>query len=243
MKIGYISHSRLEVFDQCNYKYKLKYHDKIDLKEDKDYLEFGKFVHLAFELIVKENISPEEAAKKAYAEHYNFGSAHKEKIPRIFRNFSYLNESLKEIMKEDVEKEFRILIEDFEIYGFIDREITFENGKIMIIDYKTSKKKNELNLKQAMNNGQLMKYVFVCHKMTNVPVEDIYAMLFYVDSGAKHIVSFDHNKVYTHIQECLEKARNIKEMRPEQAKANIQPLCGWCEFKQICNPYQRSLKS
>lgn len=243
MIIEHASHSRLNLFEQCNYKYKLKYHDKIKIVEYKDYLEFGSYIHYVFEHYIKNKLSLKEASELAIKQFNKFGNDYKKNIPTIFRHFEEFNKNIysSEISKEDVELEFNIDISGFIFNGKIDRNIKYTNEKFLIVDYKSTATRNELNKTEAKSDGQLAKYVYMIHKLYDVPIKNIWGMLFYVLSGNKILVSFTEEEVMNHIEESVEIAKKIYSMPPELAKPKITALCSHCEYRNVCQPYQKFL--
>lgn len=243
MKIEKISYSRLELFNQCQYHYKLHYDDKVKSPlPEPEYFEFGHYIHKLAELVVRDNISIEEASKISYAEYNRFGKEHNNKIKKMIRNFIGFQKNIENSnpIKNEAEVEFDITENDFRINGYIDRVITYNNNNVLIVDYKTSKENNEIKQKDIHNSKQLMTYAWAYNKITNTPIENISAMLFYLDSGNKPITRFNSEKINNHIKETIKLGNIIKQMDPEKAKANVTKLCNWCEYRTICKYFLQS---
>ena len=235
----------MNLFDQCSLKYKFKYHDALPVDEEKEYFEFGKFIHMVFELHIRDKKSIKEAYDTAFEKHNKFGSSYKSKISRIINNFIQFNENLyknSSVKEEHIELKFNLQEEEFQFFGFIDRLIFLDNGKAIILDYKTSQKHNELDSKEIKTDGQLMKYAYVVHKMFAIPLDSIYCALFYVDSNTVRYTGFDTEKIYNHISDTLLNARKIREMEPSNAKPNLGSHCKFCEFGSYCTKYQKYKK-
>ncbi len=239
MIINKISHSRLGVFDQCPFQYRLKYHEKIkSLLPEPLYFEYGHYIHYMCELVVKNKMTIEKASIKAIAKYGDFDKTYISRIPNMVSNFKAFQNSIysDEFESESTEIEFKIPIkgENFYFNGFIDRDIRFKNDNVLILDYKTSKKRNQVNKNYINQDPQLLTYIWAYSETTGTPIDAISGMLFYLESGDKLIARPDSRSVSMHIHECIAKAKKIEKMEPEQAKANLNKFCRWCEYRTIC---------
>ena len=243
MIIEKISYSRLGVFDQCAYQYRLHYHDKIKSPlPEPPYFEYGHYMHKMAELVVEECISISEASKKAFKEHNKFGPEYIKRAPGMIRNFEEFQKYIKmsKPINDQAEVEFNLERDGFKLNGFIDRAITYENDRTLIADYKTSKSNNEIKQKDIHGSKQLMMYVWAYNQITGVPIEKISAMLLYLESGHKPITKFTPEQVEDYMSSAIRSGQIIKDMKPEDARANINRLCGWCEYRTICKSYLQS---
>jgi len=246
MLIDKISHSRLQLFYQCPFKYRLKYHEKINPSYTPDYFEFGHFMHRALELIVKNKTTVDEAAKESMKEFFNFDASYLDRSRNMFSNFLKFQEMIysNDFDHEETEKEFRLNLGDeprsFLVNGVVDRTIHFNNNKILIVDYKTSKAHNQIKKETANDDKQLLTYMWACSIENSAALEDITSMLFYLESGDKVIAHPEKRKIDLHVQECLITANIISDMDPSQAKANVSRACRFCDYNTICPFYKRS---
>ena len=243
MIIKKVSHSRMNIFKHCPYQYRLQYHEKVKSPlPEPDYFEFGTCVHAIFESIVEEDMELKEAYEKHIGQ-YKISAEHKRKFPIILRNFISFQKRISEIaIKQKAEEEFKIDVNGILFNGLIDRTIYLNDNKVLIVDYKTGKQKNELTQAKAQVDGQLLTYVWATAKTDNIPVENIVGMFFYVLSGRKVMVKFTEKQVLQYIDSTAQLAMKIKEMEPIQAKPNVTRLCNWCKFRTVCTPYLRYQK-
>lgn len=172
-KILYLSVSKIKTFTDCKAKFKFSYIEKLP-KKDRDYLTFGKFLHLTLENFYKAFINGSEntlnlemgnAFKKAY-ESYKDSITEKQfkEAREIVTN--YLN-TITHQMSQDIlpdvletEQEFYINIDDKVLLnGFIDRVQVDADGIFHVADYKTSKAKSIKYLKK--DKFQLLTYAYV----------------------------------------------------------------------------------
>jgi len=245
MIIKKISHSRLKLYDNCPFHYRLKYHEKLKSPlEDPPYFEYGHYIHYMFELVVKDKISLQEASKKSRAKYGDFGKEYVKRIPNMISHFKAFQESIynDQFDSEETEFEFNIPVkgEDFKFNGFIDRKINFKNGNILIADYKTGKKHNQVKRQYINQDPQLLTYIWACSEVSGTPIDAISGMLFYLESGDKLMANPDPRRVSMHVSQCITKAREIQAMDPEKAEPNVNRLCGWCEYRTICPAYLAS---
>lgn len=243
MIIEKASHSRLQTFKHCQLQYRFKYNDKLESTLPKpEYFEFGHFIHKTFELVIQDKLPISEAAAIARKEFCQFGIKYSNRIPNMLNNFKKFQDMIYsqkdlEITHEETEGEFNILLNErhnVNFNGFIDRKINYSNGNILIIDYKTSQKRNQVNKFKINQDPQLMTYIWATHKKYDIDIERIAAMLFYLDSGDKLVSRPDKRRVSLYIQDCDRLVDTIKSMKPENAKANVTKLCNFCEFRNIC---------
>lgn len=243
MIINKISFSRLEIFNQCQYRYRLHYHDEIKSPlPEPPYFEFGHYIHKTAELVVTEGLSVEEASKESFKKYNKFGKEYIDKTPVMIRHFIDFQKyiSISKPLNDSAELEFNLELNDFKLNGFIDRVISYDQERTLIADYKTSKSHNETKQKDIHDSKQLKMYVWAYNQITGVPVEKISAMLFYLESGNKPITRFTTTEIEDHIEQTISCGNVIRNMDPQDAKPNITNLCKWCEYRTICKPYLQS---
>lgn len=240
MKLTRISHSRIDVFNECPYRYRLRYHDKIKSPlPEPPYFEFGHFVHKVLEIMMRDGKSVRSAAAEAYEKYNDFNQSYAARAPRMFRNFAHVNAQLMSanVLKDTVEVEFNEPVGEFNMNGFIDRAITYPQH-LLIIDYKTSKPASEMSRDKVRKSGQLMKYVYAASRMFEIDVNQIRGAMFFLDSGNIHMAEFSQAQIDEHIAETEATAKKIVTMPPTEAKATIGWYCKFCEFRTICKHYR-----
>jgi RecB family exonuclease len=241
--INNISHSRIELFKQCQYKYRLLYHDKIKspLPEEQHFV-FGKFIHKMLELIVKDKLTNEIAINKSLEMFSNLDRSYLEKLPNIIRHFDYFQKQIynEDFLKETTEETFELPVFDgeFVFKGVIDRKIFYKNGKVLIIDYKTSQKKNQIKKELANQNPQLIIYTWASNLTEKIDIDNIHSMLFYLNSGNTIFANPNKKTIELCINDICKTAMEIKNLIPELAKPNPGPLCNYCEYRTICKYFK-----
>lgn len=244
------SHSRLSTFEQCPYKFKLRYIDKIKPEIEKTIeLHLGSTVHNTLEWIytnVNELTLKIDEIIERFTEEWQ--KEFSDKIVIIKKGLTakdYFNKGIKFLVDYygkhspfkdgTIECEKRILIEldkegKYQIQGFIDRLVyNLETGEYEVHDYKTA---NRLpTQEQADQDRQLALY--------SLAIKDIYGK----DKEVKLVWHYlAHNIKITstrndeqleqlkkETQELINKIESTREFLPEKSA-----LCNWCEYKGMC---------
>ena len=248
--MSHISFSALKVWNDCPFKYKLSYEDKVAVFNGSEYTAFGTALHEAAELKVQDDnvnevevflnkfnsevqILREQQTKideKLLLDMTNQGQMLASKVvPALkesFGNFKVL------AAEEDI---YEAISEEFNFKGFIDLIIQTEDNKIHIIDWKScawgwdSKKKSD-----PMTTYQLTFYKHFYAKKHNVDpknIETYFALLkrtakkdnveiFRVTSGPKKT-----ENAFKILNNAL---YNIQKKHFPKNKLN----CKYCEFKK-----------
>lgn len=234
------SYSRVDCYKQCQYKFKLRYIDKLstlDEYDPQDALRLGTAVHVGIQ-------ESTDKAVKDYLMSY----------PVV--NDLHINESIKietmckkaiNLLPLDM-SEFEVPLEN-EIYkGFIDMLTIHEDGKTFdIYDFKYSN-----NIDKYMESGQLSVYKYFAEQILGIKIDKLY-FVFVQKVGIRQKktetlhqfrqrlkntlkdaevtikeVDYDENKVYDFLVTAKE-ISNAKEFTKNKTK-----LCDWCEFQSYC---------
>lgn len=240
------SHSRIEAFNQCPFKYKLRYLDKVkmlDNYEPTNAFIIGTAMHLGIETNIKDAINW----------YYN-------QYPII--TDEHINEAMKlevviKMMKYLLPPggEFEVKIDDSDFVGYIDYLIEVESNVYDLYDFKYSN-----NIDRYLESEQLHLYKYYFEKnnplktirnlnfmfgpkvqlkqkyknKTNKHDEDIYTFRkrFMNEIATKEVtiktIKYNPGKVFeylTNIKHCLEETEFNK---------NPSKLCYFCEYRAIC---------
>lgn len=252
MNIPHISVSRADLYKECPYRYKLKYHDKIPSPiPEPFYFVYGKIIHKIVEVYVLEG-GEREIGKVATDVlqgriHIDNGKCapklpteYKDRLPVHLKNFmDKMGDSVR--LKSITEHKFHYDLERPNgkyILGFIDR-IIIKDGKAWIVDYKTTKdsryRKDENTVKF---DPQLRMYCRAVQREMNLPAEKIKAALFYLEDGQCVGSSFSEESLAAAERDLLETYDLIKSHPPESARGNIGQHCNRCEYKMMCPFFQ-----
>lgn len=244
------SHSRLSAFEQCPYKFKLRYIDKIKREEAESVEAFvGKRVHETLQklyddlLLTKENSLGDLFAyydkiwrenwsdtitivRKKYTkdDYYQFG---RKCLENFYNRYQPFNQSV--TVGTEVPVTFCLDEEGkYTITGFIDR-VAHVNGRFEAHDYKTG---SSLPTQQKLDEDrQLAFYQMAIQKMWPEAKE--------VDL-IWHYLAFDVKMTSQRNDGDLEKIkRDTIELINTIETTKIYParesgLCKWCEYPDIC---------
>ncbi len=164
-----LSATKIESYDSCPYKYRLKYVDNVPERKTRATGEFGSIIHNILEDFHK--LSQEEQSKdvlldllskywKEEAFEYRLrGEEFKKQGKEILNDYwNYINSNPPSVI--ECEKTFTYLMDDINvnISGKIDR-IDKDGERLEIIDYKTSKNKDkaEHNLQMALYTEAILR--------------------------------------------------------------------------------------
>lgn len=255
--MSHISFSALKTFNDCPFKYKLLYEDKIKVFTGSEYTAFGTALHEAAELKVqddslneidifvnkfKEEIellknNKQQVNEKLLTEMLEQGTSLAPKIiPSLkekFGNFKVLS------AEEDLLEAIKAIPEtSTQFKGFIDLVIQTEDGIIHIIDWKScawgwdQKKKND-----PMTTYQLTFYKYFYSKKHNIDpknIETYFALL-------KRTAKKDNVEIFR-VTSGNKKTENAFNML-KKALYNIDKKtfiknkmsCNNCEFRKTIN--------
>ncbi len=248
------SHSRLSCFEQCPYKYKLKYVDKVDTEIQETIEAFlGSCVHETLEKLYKdleyqkqnnlddlicylhhiwkENWTDEIIIVKQEYGPENYLKMAEQYIRDYYHRYEPFDQG-KTISIED-----RILIDldekgSYKLQGYIDRLTEIKDGYYEIHDYKTN---SRLPLPQYIENDRQLALYAIGVKERYPDAKDVRLVW--------HFLKFDKEIDSTRTDEELKQLKkDTIQLIDTIEKAETFPtqpsvLCGWCEFKPICTAW------
>lgn len=268
-----LSHSQSKAYMDCSLQHRFRYYYKLGTRSDKQFFLYGTALHEVYELIHKRYIDDSyktslEEAEKMVAEiieniyldsdididmsmidaDIEMGKAHVK---------CYYEEVLTDSAYEtviDTEKEFEVplidlntgdlIVEGYTAYGFIDK-IRFEDGYIIVTDYKTAK--TTYSDEKIRTDKQLTLYSYVARyllksgELEGVDPSDVKGFKEEFVVFLKHKVP----KIKVHIRETTE--LQIKQMlsafkntaKGIQAEIYVpnreSRSCFYCDFKNYCD--------
>lgn len=248
------SHSRLSTFEQCPYKFKLRYIEKIE-PVIKDTIEsfLGKIVHktleklyidlrinyvntldelhqflqhMWYELFTDEIV----IVKNQYTKH-DYLSLAEEYITNYYHTYAPFNQT-KTIGVENhivfpLDKE-----SNYKIQGFIDRLSLKKPGHYVIHDYKTS---SRLPSQYQLNKDRQLALYALGIKKLYPDVENIHLVWHYL----KFNKEFHSHRSDKQLEKLVSQVKSLIILIEETSTypRKPSPLCHWCEYKPICPQY------
>lgn len=244
-----ISHSAMETFKQCPYKYKLNQIDKIPEPKSEESV-FGSYLHYILQWFFENNynkISLKDLLSY-YEKHwpeikYFDNKTQKEKPMSNFffeegimmlKNF-YQKNGHKDVTIISLEAPFEISLTDQNdqihiVSGIIDR-IQKTDTRYEVMDYKTGKRLPTQT--KVDQNNQLSIYALAfLDKWPDIKIKDLDLSLYFLKFG--EILKTKRTK--EDLEETKDKIlKIIKDIQKEKSfcpKPTV--LCGWCGYKNIC---------
>ncbi len=250
------SHSRVSTFEQCRYKFKLQYIDKIKVDIPTTVEAFmGGLVHKALEKLYKDlsfqKINSKESLLKFYNDlwkrewtddilivkkEYKAGNYRKmgeRYISDYYDRFKPFNQM--RIM--GLETEDKLTLPDGNKWHVRIDKLGFKDGTYYLCDYKTNSRMK--NQEEADEDRQLAMYsIWVKNRFKDAKK----VMLTW------HMLAFDKDAVSERTDKQLkelqqETINTIKEIEKcKEFPRNVTPLCNYCVFKSICPSFKHEFE-
>ncbi len=245
------SHSRISCFEQCPFRFKLRYIERIRPEIEQTVEAFlGSVVHGVLEKLYKDLRFQKMNSLEEIIAHYhsewerNWNPAilvvRKDYAPENYRKMGekfitdYYNSHKPFDQSKTVGLEQRVVIDlnsdgKYKLQGFIDRLSISADGTYEIHDYKTN---SSLPMKEYLEEDrQLALYALAVRK--SFPNADKVKLVW-------HFLTFNQDVEIEKTDEELEKLRlsvisdidRIKSAKEYPTKRS--QLCDWCEFRSMC---------
>lgn len=232
-----LSHSSITLYNECPQKYKFKYVDKIPEKP-RHFFSFGQSVHLALEYFygVKEPKAPSlEDLLKHYREIWVKGGYKDDRQEQEY--FEEGRQILTRFHDKHaktfhlpyfVEYGFNFEVDGVPVTGKVDRVDKLEDGRLLILDYKTGK---QLKTGRIDVDAQLTMYQLACEKGLGAEVAEL---VFY------HLPTLKEHKSTRRSAELVDGLKSTIVTTAESiTKEKFDPkpmdsVCKWCDYKPIC---------
>lgn len=253
------SHSRLSTYEQCPYKFKLRYIDKV-IPDEKQTIEafLGNRVHETLEKLYKDLLYQKENniedlinfLKQKWAELWedsiiivkdqytmeNYLSMAERYVTDYYKTYYPFRQ------ERTISLEQRVMITldktgDYQLQGYIDRLAEKKPGQYEIHDYKTNMR---LPLPEYIRSDRQLALYSIGIKDQYPDVKDVRLIW--------HFLAFNKEIDSTRTDEELEKLKRetiklidiIESTEIYQTKPSL--LCQWCEFKPICRQWSHLYK-
>jgi len=246
------SHSRLSTFEQCPFKFKLRYIDKIKPPIEKTIeSHLGSAVHSTLEWLYNQilsgkNIPTIDEVITDYAirwqDSYNNDTLI---VKKELTQKDYFNKGVQFLMDYytkhhpfddntvEVEKKIIINLDEkgkYQLQGFIDRLVyNPEKNEYEIHDYKTA---NNLPLKEKVENDRQLALYSIAIKETFGYEKDVCLVWHYLAHNQKICSCRTNEQLVKLKKETLELIKKIEATENFPTRKSI--LCNWCEYKEYC---------
>lgn len=254
--MAYFSHSKISTFEQCKFKYKLQYIDKVKVEIPTTIEAFmGSMVHESLEYLYNELIHKGAILrKKELVKHFltNWTKEFSSKILIVNKNFNaedYKNQGVLLLLNYyDSHKPFnqfktiatetqdRIKLGPDYYHIRIDRLDTNMRGLYLVCDYKTSSRMK--TKKEVENDRQLFMYsLWIKEKFDDVKKVKLLWHMLKFDKDI--IQDVDYSKADEVKNQVMNRIKEIKNAKEFPATPSI--LCKWCVYKDICPYYNKNV--
>lgn len=251
------SHSKLETFEQCNLKFKYRYVDKIIPKIPKSIeAHLGNIVHKTLEWLYSQVL--EKKPIPSIGEIIAFYSdewtaeydAETEITDKNMGEEDYFTKGVEFIlnyyMKHQPFNDNTIAIEkrieldldenkEKKLIGYIDRLVdNIESNEIEIHDYKTSSSLSAI--KKIENSRQLALYSLAVKELFGKE-KNVCIVWHFLAHDAKVCVRKTNEELESMRKEVIALIDEIEETK--EFVPTISPLCNWCEYRDICEAWNK----
>ncbi len=252
------SHSKLSTFEQCRYKYKLRYIDKIKPEIEKSIeAHLGTCVHDTLEWIY--NSVKNENKTPSIDEVITFYSVKwqdefSDEILIVKKQMSakdYFNKGVQFLIDYytehhpfkdgTIECERRIIVElneKIKLQGYIDRLVhNIETGEYEVHDYKTA---NTLPTQEKMDQDRQLALYSIAIKEQYGEDKEVKLIWHYLAHKQKIVSQRTNEQLEKLKQETIELIKQIESTTDFPAQESI--LCNWCEYKSMCPKHNKEIK-
>jgi len=251
MKTKFYSHSKLSTFEQCPFKYKLRYIDKIKPVIEKTIeSHLGSAVHDTLEWLynsVKENPNKEISLDEIITYYsVKWQDEFSNEILIVKKEMSakdYFNKGVEFLINYfqehspfkdgTIECEKRIIIdldENTRVQGFIDRLVyDIDSGKYEIHDYKTA---NQLPTQKKMDEDRQLALYSIAIKEIYGHDKEVVLIWHYLAHNQKIISKRTNQQLEQLKDETKQLIKKIENTKYFPTNKSI--LCEWCEYKDVC---------
>jgi putative RecB family exonuclease len=237
-----LSFSRLDTFQQCPRKYRLRYVDKAPTGRA-DALEFGTILHAVLETVINALVKAAhvgEIPAKMVEDEYRDEWARRELTERslyeegltILRQWCERFGHMQEGQVLATEQSFKMQLGGRAMTGIIDRIDRIDESTIRVVDYKTSRAwmLPDQSMQLAIY-GTAAKSLYKAER-----VQVAFDMLRHNQLIACDITAaqMDASAEWAHV--LAEQMENATEYAPR-----LNTFCHWCDYKRGCSEYGRAV--
>lgn len=218
-----LSKSKVLCYENCPFKYKKIYIDKIERKVEPKALKRGTEIHEMLEDFYKPKTTNIGELKNEIKKHPKF-KEHEKSIKSFVKVVEEISTDKK--VTKPMFREIKIIDEELNIAGVIDR-VDFDGKNKAIIDYKTGKVRPIANYR-----FELALYAYLFEKEYQQTITHI--GVWFVDHQKLITEELNRKEIIT----AIEKVRKVRgEIRKEHFPKTPNRFCKWCEVYQngFCN--------
>jgi putative RecB family exonuclease len=252
--MGIYSHSKLSTFEQCPFKFKLRYIDKIIPEIEKSIeAHLGTSIHetlewLYLEVLKLKKIPSLDEVITFYSNRWQDNFNDKILIVREkMTSKDYFDKGIKFLIDYylkhepfqdgtiELEKEINLKLGEHKIKGFVDRIVKNpETEEIEIHDYKTG---NYLPTQEKFDTDRQLALYSIAIKEIFGQEQKICLVWHYLAHNKKISSKRTNEQLEKLKKETLELIKKIESTM--EYPTNKTPLCDWCEYKNLCPDFKK----
>ena len=247
------SHSRLSTFEQCPFKFKLRYIDKIKPEiEATIEAHLGTCVHETLEWLYGEVVNKRIPSVDSMISYYvsiweKYYTSDIKIVKKCFNAKDYFNKGVGFLVDYytkhqpfddgtlELEKKIIIYLDDegkYKMQGFIDRFTLNPHTNVYEIhDYKTA---NTLPSREKFEEDRQLALYSIGIKDLFGYDKDVHLIWHYLAHNTKIVSKRTNEQLQKLKEDIIELIKKIEATNEFPAKKSV--LCDWCEFKGMC-PY------
>ena len=232
-----VSYSKLSCFNDCPYKYKLRYIDKLEPKFDErpdNPLVLGTAIHEGIE-----TRSIEKAVEK-YKEPYSIWNEENEW--EVFKIQSILPIAIRDIPEGEYEHCLNV---ENEFIGYIDLLVKIEDGVYDLYDFKYSN-----NISRYLKSPQIHIYKYYFERLTGNKVRNLYYA--FIPKSTKKLTKNPEEAKKLLLEDLNNNSVIFEKVEYDRQHVNhffarktilekttsfekvYTTRCSWCEFQKYC---------
>lgn len=242
MFINKISPTKASVIDECLYKYWARYVKRYKgIDTNKDALNFGSYIHKIFELGIDKTSEKDLRAigKQIRKDYLVEDVSYEKKAEKCFKNFLHFKKGLSKIIGTERHVEVE-LAPGMLFNGVIDLVVEGNNGGVLVIDYKTSKReKNKATLYQ---DGQMRGYCWAISQLYKLPIEKVTCAHYYPLTNNFVPVKFRKADIIKWQKKAISQVWDVRKRKADQFPPTKNQFCNWCAYQHICPLHTSSLE-
>ena len=253
------SHSRLSTFEQCPFKFKLRYIDKIIPEIEKSIeAHLGSVVHDTLEWLYKQIKNKKLPTIDEIIVYYsgNWEENYKPEIIIVKKELTvkdYFNKGVQFLLDYYVRNkpfdentigiEKKIMLDldesgEYKIQGFIDRLVhNLETGEYEVHDYKTA---NNLPRKEKIDNDRQLALYSIAIKELFGQDKKVCLVWHYLAHDTKICSTRTNEQLLKLKKDTLDLIKQIESTT--KFPYYVSRLCDWCEYKSMCPAWGGEIK-
>lgn len=241
------SPSKASLAGQCTKAFNLRYIEKVKGLESGTAAKVGNAVHRAQELVI-DGTSALVALDQALEEDDKLTSTEQEQVKGFADSVQMFLGKLNEFgQKYPVKEKFTEMKwaikadysacdywdDEAMIRGIVDVALLLDNDHLIVLDHKSGKKRPVSKYAQQLDIYTVLGYAKFPH------VKGVQTAINFMayDAEIKWAPIRTAQYIETVLQPWLTKYISDKVQKLETIRPTITPLCGWCDYRQICEEW------